>query len=126
MGLDQYAYARTPGSYNEEDDGWDADGIEIAYWRKHNRLQGWMADLWHSRGNTGMFNGQALELDSYDLDALEKDIRARALPATGGFFFGSDSYGYYDDDMEAHDLAFIQEAREHLAEGRTVVYVCSW
>ena len=46
MGLDQYARIREPGE-------------EVMYWRKHNRLQGWMTDLWMKRtGNedTSQFN----------------------------------------------------------------------
>ena len=27
-----------------------ADGNELAYWRKHNRLHGWMEELWESKG----------------------------------------------------------------------------
>ena len=44
MGLDQYARIRKPGE-------------EIMYWRKHNRLQGWMTDLWMKRtGNENVDN----------------------------------------------------------------------
>ena len=32
MGLDQYAFSENK----------DGERTEIAYWRKHNRLQGWM------------------------------------------------------------------------------------
>ena len=39
MGLDQYAYRIKEGQ-----------GFEIAYWRKHNRLQGWMENLWVEKG----------------------------------------------------------------------------
>ena len=35
MGLDQFAYT-TKGKEKEE----------IAYWRKHNALHGWMENLW--------------------------------------------------------------------------------
>ena len=40
MGLDQYA-----NRVNEA-----GDRVEVAYWRKHNRLQGWMEDLYISKG----------------------------------------------------------------------------
>ena len=43
MGLDQYAYKRDA---DEDEDG----NITIAEWRKHNRLQGWMEDLWEDKG----------------------------------------------------------------------------
>ena len=44
MGLDQYGYARPPRKRNSEDD------VQIGEWRKHNRLQGWMQQLWESKG----------------------------------------------------------------------------
>ena len=44
MGLDQYAYARPPRKRNSDND------IQVAEWRKHNRLQGWMEHLWQSKG----------------------------------------------------------------------------
>jgi hypothetical protein len=42
MGLDMYAYARPPRKRNSDED------VSICDWRKHNRLQGWMEDLWES------------------------------------------------------------------------------
>ena len=39
MGLDQYGYA-VPKEESEARN-------ELAYWRKHNRLQGWMEHLWY-------------------------------------------------------------------------------
>ena len=39
MGLDQYAYAKESEGAEEQE--------ELAYWRKHNRLQGYMEKLWN-------------------------------------------------------------------------------
>ena len=44
MGLDQYAFARKNG---------EDENIEIMYWRKHANLEGWMAELYASRGGKG-------------------------------------------------------------------------
>ena len=71
MGLDQYAYvADRAGQQKEFYDSavWDenlkdyvnakvAKPREIAYWRKHPNLQGWMRDLYHSSGGSEIFNG---------------------------------------------------------------------
>ena len=38
MGLDQYAYKVVAHDEDNRD--------EIAYWRKHPNLQGWMEQLW--------------------------------------------------------------------------------
>lgn len=129
MGLDQYAYIE-----NKPED------IKFAYWRKHNRLQGWMDALWHAKGNVtteedkpwgSSFNGQILYLTRDDINQLELDIIGHTLPKTQGFFFGEDSYGYYSDDQAVYyhyknDIDFIKKAKEYLAEGKTIYYRCSW
>jgi hypothetical protein len=137
MGLDQYAYcAARAGQHNEyyEAEGkfvngeWTVPGYakprEIAYWRKHPNLQGWMEDLWARQGNSGTFNGIELELTWQDLDQLEKDIRSGSVASlqTIGFFFGDPSDDYYRE----HDLEFIKRARAELFSGLKVFYNSSW
>jgi hypothetical protein len=122
MGLDQYAYAAA-----KENSDWDGnERVEIAYWRKHPNLQGWMEELWCSKNtdpsDDPMFNGVELELTWEDLDRLEQDIKDRKLPATKGFFFGTDADEYYRDK----DLAFIKNARAELFTGLRVFYNSSW
>ena len=139
MGLDQYAFARkgdriettedytyqdfegnthteqrTSVSYEEEH--------EVAYWRKHPNLQGWMEDLWREKGGEGEFNCVDVELTLEDLEQLEASIEGAELPATEGFFFGSDS----DDHYKEGDLEFIREARQHLSDGYKIVYTSWW
>lgn len=29
----------------------DSEHVELAYWRKHNRLHGWMGDLWKRKAS---------------------------------------------------------------------------
>lgn len=132
MGLDQYAYATDSNDEQEE----------IAYWRKHNRLQGWMEQLWEDKGSPnskdsdsqamGDFNCVPLEITQDDLDALEADVCSKALPETGGFFFGDDSFGWTTEDGEQYkgkdyhykpdDLEFIEKARQAIAEDKKVYY----
>jgi len=100
---------------------------QLAYWRKHPNLHGWMAELWMVRetggeGDTDKFNGVELELTAKDLDDLEAVIKARELPSTSGFFFGTDADDYYYDS----DLKFVQEARAELFFGLKVFYNSSW
>jgi hypothetical protein len=128
MGLDQYAYvASKAGAMSEywEQDA-DATGIarprEIAYWRKHPNLQGWMRQLWERKGNSGEFNGDELELTWEDLDELERAVTHSQLPPTGGFFFGDNSDEYYRE----RDLEFIKNARAELFLGLKVFYNSSW
>ena len=130
MGLDQYAYvANKAGSeYN------DQSRQEIAYWRKHPNLQGWMEQLWMDKGRPGLygsgqdneydatFNGVEVELTWDDLDQLEEDVTNGRLPHTTGFFFGSNSDDYY----QSQDLEFIRQARAELFTGLKVFYNSSW
>ena len=127
MGLDQFAY-----SINSE-----GNKSDLAYWRKHPNLQGWMENLWKSKGrpglgeinadgdamvNVGDFNCVPVELTYEDLDNLEQDIRQNRMPQTVGFFFGNNS----DDHYREQDLGFIRKAREALDSGLTVMYDSSW
>ena len=139
MGLDQYATARkgeprkvpqtwttTDADGNEEEvveyyNEWD-DTIELAEWRKHPNLQGWMENLWYEKGGEGEFNCVELEITLDDLDALEATLDEEALPETAGFFFGGNADDYY---AEA-DREFIVQARAALKQGYTVVYSSWW
>lgn len=123
MGLDQYAYCIDNNGEKEE----------LAYWRKHPNLQGWMENLWYNRGRPGLtkdnsgnmlgdFNCIPVELNKEDLDALENAIVNKGLPSTGGFFFGENSDDYYKEQ----DLEFIRKAREALDSGLTVMYDSWW
>jgi hypothetical protein len=134
MGLDMYAYvANKAGQQREYYDGCVlVDGEytnpnvtqprEIAYWRKHPNLHGWMQQLWESQGNSGDFNGDELELTWQDLDALEEAVKNVELPGTSGFFFGNDA----DDHYRERDLEFIKNARAELFMGLKVFYNSSW
>jgi hypothetical protein len=121
MGLDMYAYVASKAGSR-----WDtaeSEQRELAYWRKHPNLHGWMEELYRARGGDAeMFNGVEVELTWEDLDALEEDIRNSRLPATSGFFFGTPSDEYYLKD----DLEFIKKARAEIFTGLKVFYNSSW
>jgi hypothetical protein len=121
MGLDMYAYSAAEA--NQE----YTNTTELAYWRKHPNLHGWMEQLWRSKNNTGdltdpMFNGVELELNWEDLDRLERDVRLNLLPATAGFFFGNPADDYYMQQ----DLEFVRKARTDIFTGLRVFYNSSW
>jgi hypothetical protein len=128
MGLDMYAYVAHRAGQQEQYWQQDADVTdvskprEIAYWRKHPNLHGWMHQLWESKGNSGDFNGDELELTWQDLDALEQAVTHGQLPGTTGFFFGEDSDNHYRES----DLEFVRNARAELFLGLKVFYNSSW
>jgi len=138
MGLDMYAFARPPRKRNSDED------VSICDWRKHNRLQGWMEDLWEAKGRPNRkddngevieeFNCVELQLTRADLYALEDDILEMNMPEVGGFFWGDDSYSWTDDDGKPYpdneyyhkeqDLNFVTEAHKMLDKGYRVFYTC--
>ena len=123
MGLDQYATARR-GEGTIDEDGFThyKDSIELAYWRKHPNLQGWMEDLWLAKGGECEFNCVDLELKIEDLDLLEQSLDESALPETVGFFFGANS----DDHYSEQDREFIVQARASIKQGYKVIYHSWW
>ena len=150
MGLDMYAYVATrEGQQREYYDGAEWDEItkdlvntktnkprEIAYWRKHPNLHGWMEQLWRDKkylvqptnasapvqSDSDTFNGIEIELTAEDLDELERAVVHKKLPSTRGFFFGEEADQFYHDK----DLAFVKAARIEMFMGLKVFYNSSW
>lgn len=121
MGLDMYAFT-TAEAVEAEVDFTAKTASELAYWRKHPNLHGWMERLYREKGGQDdTFNCVNVALTADDLDRLEADIRADALPFTEGFFFGETDGSETEDD-----LAFIAAARAAIAEGKTVFYTSWW
>ena len=125
MGLDQYAYVAERAGTEYDDSGRQ----ELAYWRKHPNLQGWMRQLWENRERpapendpAGTFNGVELELEWRDIEQLEEAVSQGTLPATTGFFFGNNS----DEHYREQDLEFCRRARSELFFKRRVFYNSSW
>lgn len=128
MGLDM-----TAGTVNLNDVlSWDGEVVlkkgakvkELHYWRKHHDLHGWMERLYRSRGGKAeSFNCIAIRLTEADLDALEADIKAYALPETTGFFFGNNPP---DEETVKEDLEFIADARRAIKKGLVVLYDSWW
>jgi len=118
--------------FNDEIYGKDQDGEidyenqivkteEVAYWRKHPDLHGWMEKLYREKGGREKsFNGDPVMLTLADLDRLEDDILGVNLPKTSGFFFGESG------GISLKDLEFVLDARKVIQEGDTIYYDSSW
>jgi hypothetical protein len=137
MGLDMYAYVASKAK--QHDDFYESavfDPVskeyvnskmskprEIAYWRKHPNLHGWMERLAESKKlKYDSFNGIEMELTHEDLDELERAVTHKQLPSTSGFFFGDGA----DEIYYENDLSFIKNARAELFFGLKVFYNSSW
>jgi hypothetical protein len=121
MGLDMYAYIASKA----QSDWNDSSRQEIAYWRKHPNLHGWMEKLAEKKGvQYSTFNGVEIELTWDDIDNLEKDIKSGEVSklGTSGFFFGNPSDDYYYEK----DLEFCVNAKAELFLKRKVFYNSSW
>ena len=136
MGLDMYAYAKDENGEDEH----------LAEWRKHNRLHGWMEELWEDKGrpnfeestedSMGSFNCIPVELTLTDLEQLEAVITNKDMPETSGFFFGNDSFFWEDENgkpfkegdyfYKETDLQFIEDARKAIEQGKKVYYNSWW
>jgi len=149
MGLDQYAYAAyergerrralndaarvphlgtprhptgTPGEFPYK----LSKPHELAYWRKHQKLQDWMDNLWREKGEPypeesndprwgSTFNGVELELEWNDIQRLEDDIKNGRNAFSSNYFHRED------------DLKFCLDAKEQLFLYRKrVFYYPSW
>ena len=109
-----------------KDTGAVVDDFQLAYWRKHNRLHGWMEKLWINKGSPyhdGVFNQAPLELNNQDLKDLKTAIITNNLPETQGFFFGDDSY---EEETKKYDLEFVDEAMKAIKDGYKIVYSSWW
>ena len=125
MGLDQYA-----------------DGLNKEfYWRKHARLQVFMAREYYKQNPREIkarekeenlahlgFNGGPVNITNEILDRLEKAIKDGYWDyfANDGFFWGQQ---FQEDSVKEYkelDKQFLRAARKALKAGREVTYNCSW
>ena len=126
MGLDQYA-----------------DGLNKEfYWRKHARLQVFMAREYEKQNpkeekatsqnysdlsDLG-FNGGPVNITNEILDRLEKAIKDGYWDyfAHDGFFWGQQVQEESVKEYKELDKQFLRAARKALKAGREVTYNCSW
>ena len=130
MGLDMYAFRVKAedviNDFNIRDDsmGRKEPLEELAYWRKHHDLHGWMERLYRAKGgDKESFNCVPVRLTEFDLDQLLHDVLNHALPETQGFFFGTNPP---DDESMKNDIEFITNARIAIADGDAVYYDSWW
>jgi hypothetical protein len=130
MGLDMYAFRVKAEdviddfTIREETDGRNEKLEELAYWRKHHDLHGWMERLYRAKGGTKeSFNCVPVRLTMEDLNLLESDVLNNSLPETQGFFFGTNPPDEYSREQ---DMAFISKAKISIANGAAVYYDSWW
>jgi hypothetical protein len=131
MGLDQYA-----GLRNE-----DGTVKEEFYWRKHARLQQFMAGEFEEQNkktkhNTvddlqhlGFNGGQGgVKITTEILQRLEDAIKDGyySFFTNDGFFWGQQFQEESVKEYKKQDREFISWAKEQLKNGKEIGYDCSW
>ena len=109
MGLDQYAFARKQGEPDRQ----------VAAWRKHANLEGWVHRQWQAAGNTETFNCREFEMTPGLLRKLKSEHHW--LREATGFFWGQTRH-YQVEATEA----FINQALDLSDQGYTIIYTSSW
>jgi hypothetical protein len=131
MGLDQYAGFRdNDGNVKEE-----------FYWRKHARLQQFMAskfneqnkdkkpdadNMMHSLGFNGGQGG--VKLTEEIIKQLEEAIKDGYYSyfASDGFFWGQQFQEEQVKEYKEQDEKFVQWCKDQLKEKQNIGYDCSW
>ena len=141
MGLDQHANLRGEQIdwkkyYSDDND----DQENIFVWRKHARLQQFMATKWNEQntshkhegdlGHLG-FNGDQ-EAPCYMTEEVVKDL-AEAISndfkdyeATDGFFWGQQFQEESVKEYKEQDIKFLKFCEQAINEKKVVEYWCSW
>jgi hypothetical protein len=131
MGLDQYA------GFRDE----DGNVIEKFYWRKHARLQQFMAkefdlqnkdkkpdaeNMLHSLGFNGGQGGVKITADL--ITRLANAIKSNYYDyfAPDGFFWGQQFQEEQVNAYKKQDEEFIEWCKEQLEDKEEIGYDCSW
>ena len=142
MGLDQHAHLRGTKVdwekyYNEDDYG---DKNNIFVWRKHARLQEFMAKKWADQNpaikTEGFlahlgFNGDQ-EAPCYLTKEVVEELGEQIQKgfsdyhAEDGFFWGQQFQEESVKEYKEQDIKFLKFCEQAISEGKVVEYWCSW
>ena len=119
-----YLNGRGPGAVRKYADADWCDYQELAYWRKHPDLHGYIVQTFAD----GVDECQEIPLTAAQLRHVADACRGRALPHTEGFFFGQSAWIYDDDPEDSESAAMLRKAADWLeaVPGRSVHYQASW
>ena len=132
MGLDQYAGLRdSKGEVHEK-----------FYWRKHARLQVFMAQQFNKQEPTTAKNNTVDDLQHLGFNGsqggvtITEDVIKDLEEAIGsgyyndfasdGFFWGQQFQEEQVKEYKAQDEEFLKWAKEQVKAGRQIGYDCSW
>lgn len=97
----------------------NVDTVELAYWRKHPDLHGYIVKTFAD----GVDDCQVIELKEADVRMIRTAVRNEKLPYTSGFFFGASSPS--DKEPSIDQLTCVLDWMQRNPAGR-VFYRASW
>ena len=102
---------------------------EVAYWRKHSDLNGYMRDLYYGKGGAGDFNCKPLLLSKEDVEHIIIDHKAHldkdneySIEESRGFFWGESDMDNWKQSLK--DFEKIIEETDW--NNSTIYYSCWW
>jgi len=127
MGLDMVLGGNKFFSYpegRELEEGYPVERhtLELAYWRKHPDLHGYIVDAF-AEGNDDC---QEIQLIEEDLKQLIKAVKDDLLPTTRGFFFGESDWAGEQDTVQKLEKALSWLLTDVNGIWKTVFYRASW
>ena len=142
MGLDQQAHLRGQKIdwYKYYNDDNYADENKVFVWRKHARLQQFMAKKWDEQNahheHDGMLSHLGFNSDSdtpvYITEDVVKELAEQIqkdykdYPATDGFFWGQQFQEESVKEYKEQDIKFLKFCEQAINEKKVVEYWCSW
>ena len=141
MGLDQHAHLR--GHKVDWDKYFDDDQEEnqkVFVWRKHARLQQFMAVKWAEQNPTVKIEGHLQHLGfngdqdapCYMTEDVVKDLAVQIekgysdCVARDGFFWGQQFQEEQVKEYKEQDIKFLKFCEQAINEKKVVEYWCSW
>ena len=138
MGLDQHAHLRGQKVdweqyYSNDDYG---DEANVFVWRKHARLQQFMAKKWDEQNQHHEHDGMLSHLGfNSDCDApvyitqeVAKELaeQIKDYKAEDGFFWGQQFQEESVKEYKEQDIKFLKFCEQAINEKKVVEYWCSW
>ena len=142
MGLDQHAHLRGQQVdwkqyYSDDDYG---DEANVFVWRKHARLQQFMAKKWAEQNPAENIEGSLSHLGfngdqpapCYLTEEVVKELAEQIqkdfadYPATDGFFWGQQFQEESVKEYKEQDIKFLKFCEQAINEKKVVEYWCSW
>ena len=145
MGLDQFAHLRGhkvnwEKYYSNKEDESKEEEKHVFVWRKHARLQEFMAKKWTEQNPSVKVEGMLAHLGfNSDQDApcyMTKEVVDELSEqiekgfsdyvAEDGFFWGQQFQEESVKDYKDQDIKFLKFCQQAINENKVVEYWCSW